>query len=88
MESQSRPAVRNRITGPGGGGVGTNTTGNFSLHCSLTQFVTTRIPSGRGGRRSLGDRLGGEEGGERREEEEDVVNKSVMSRVVKVTGLA
>ena len=38
------------------------------------------------GRRSLGDRLGGQDGeGRREDEEDDVVNKSVMSRVVKVT---
>jgi len=58
VENQSRPTVRNRITGPGA--------------------VTT----GRGGRRSLGDRLGAPDGDDR-SEESDVVNKSVMSRVVK-----
>lgn len=61
VEAQSRPAVRNRITGPGGG---------------------VSATTGRGGRRSLGDRLGGPDG-EERPAEEDVVNKSVMSRVVK-----
>ena len=51
-----------------------------------SQFVTIIPTSGRGGRRSLGDRLGGQDGdGRREDEEDDVVNKSVMSRVVKVT---
>ena len=84
MEGQARPAVRNRITGPVGGGGGTNTIGNSPS--TLRQFLTTTLTSGRGGRRSLGERLGGQDGeGRREDEEDDVVNKSVMSRVVKVT---
>ena len=44
--------------------------------------------SGRGaGRRSLGDRLGSSGDGDT-ERDEEVVNKSVMSRVVKVRRLA
>ena len=86
MEGQARPAVRNRITGPVGGGGGSNTIGNCSLHQLSRQFLTTTLTSGRGGRRSLGERLGGQDGeGRREDEEDDVVNKSVMSRVVKVT---
>ena len=88
VEGQVRPAVRNRITGPGGGtGGANNNTGNCWLISSTTPPVLTILfPSGRGGRRSLGDRLGGPDGeGRREDEEDDVVNKSVMSRVVKVT---
>ena len=77
VENQSRPTVRNRITGPGA-----VTTGNTSLYPT----TTSNMISGRGGRRSLGDRLGAADGDDR-SEESDVVNKSVMSRVVKVRGL-
>ena len=81
QQQGGRGMMRNRIaiTAPGAGEETDirNVDGEYILTCV----------SGRGaGRRSLGDRLGSSGDGDA-ERDEEVVNKSVMSRVVKVRRL-
>ena len=73
LGSGGRPVMRTRITAPGAG-----------EHLTIPGMMTVmNVCIVGGGRRSLADRLG-PGGVEAEDKDEVVVNKSVMSRVVKV----
>ena len=81
QQQGGRGMMRNRIaiTAPGAGEESSET-----LAMMLDKGTILTCVTGRGaGRRSLGDRLGSSGDGDT-ERDEEVVNKSVMSRVVKV----